>query len=715
MMFLKIFVVSVFLFAAGELYPQSLTAVFSNINETQGLSSQGVNCMLEDKRGFVWVGTSNGLNCYDGKTFRIFHHSRFDSSSICDNDIRTLVEDDQGQIWMGTKNGVSCLDPITGKAFNYVKNQTGPAVFSGAFLPLVFSGADKRDIWVCGDGKIAKFDRKKSCFIIDEKLSALIKDAMRIHTISIDSKNNFIVGSDRGLFILDGSEKRVVQHLLPRLTVISTKTDQQGNRWLGTWGDGLVKIDRSGKTISHLFNSKHETSSTASIVGDLQLESEFLWLTSSYGLYKIDTRDTSFPSGTSVIKVVPNEKKADAPSYWGRLMLDQKNELWIGTDMGILVLFKQNQQFRTYPLKGHTTELLFDSEGAWGSSWYGEGLVRYDRDWKIVEKYPKVQPFVVPPNYSQVSAITNLDSSTLLVATFNGLALFNKQTKSFTFYNHKKDNTNSICSDQLTAALVTKSGDIWLGSYRSGLSRTDRSFRKFRHYNVDNSELNTNMIWKLLEDSRGKVWMATNLGICYWDKDSDKLKAVSEFNEHGRQVKIGSLNSILEARNGDMWFCGDGVYRIKKNGEIVYYDVEDGLPTPEIDGLSEDEAGNVWMSSGNGLSCFLATEQKIRNFKMEDGLPVLGLQNIFRNGKRLYATAADLLVAFDPEKLNYRVTVPRTFLLSASFAGKQVTADGFSQTTLRLEHTENDLSVSFSSPLFQGQQNLSHQYKLEVA
>src|ERR1043165_855346 len=91
-------------------FAQSMTAVFSQIGETQGLSAAGVSCMLQDSRGFLWIGTTNGLNCYDGKKFTVYKHSRFDSTSICDNDVRSLAEGKNGLIWMGTKNGVSCLN-----------------------------------------------------------------------------------------------------------------------------------------------------------------------------------------------------------------------------------------------------------------------------------------------------------------------------------------------------------------------------------------------------------------------------------------------------------------------------------------------------------------------------------------------------------------------------------------------------------------------------
>jgi ligand-binding sensor domain-containing protein len=695
---------------------------FTSISSRSGLSSDAVQCMIQDHRGFVWIGTSDGLNLYDGTAFKIYRHNRFDSTSICNNDIRSIAEDADGTLWLGTLSGVSHFDPLTGKAVTYIKGKKQKELFSDAFVCHILIDAEQH-VWVYNPSGVGLFDKAKNVFVPFFNAHQLDRTGQKVHSFFIDAQKRKWVGTDGSLCLVN-EKGSIVQEYFPvqgGALVDCITQDKKGNLWLGTWGSGFFRFTTGTKKFEQcLFNERPVNPSAENIVTAVFITSDtLLWLGTNQGLYRLGIASPDFTENTESIAHYLNDSR-DAHSlagvYAGCFMQENNGDVWVGTDKGASVLFRKNGLFTTVPgIKGDIMEMLFTPDKIYTCAWYGDGLVEYDKDLiasSVMERLPPGSP---DPDNGQISDVVIAKDGSLWAATFNGLVHVVKEGQ-YVIYSAHKGDTAGLSSNRINSIAEDDEGNIWIATYGEGINKYLIKEDRFVRYNsaVYPALFCSNLAWTLFKSSNGNIYCGTNEGIMKYDVHSKKFTCISSITENGRTIPLSIASSFCETKSGELWIgCDNGLFRMK-NEELTYFSTEDGLCNQSISGMAEDEPGNLWIGTANGLSCYITKENKFINYDQQDGLPSSNIRALFGGDDgKVYLNMSGAVLAFSPAAMYGEKKLNSIFLTGIEFSGTYFSSGASISSTL--SYDQNDLTVNFISPCFSAPGKISYRYILAGA
>jgi ligand-binding sensor domain-containing protein len=337
-----------------------------------GLSGNHITCMYRDHRGFLWIGTHNGLNEYDGRSVTIFRHSQFDNHSIVDDNILSITEDDSGYLWLGTIYGISCFNPYNHRSVNYLHDDGNPFSLNENYKCKVYIDKNKT-IWIGNESGLSYFDRKTKHFINQEILpdSFNKKPLTAVSSFLEDNHGRFWLGTYSGLVLYNRqnhTSHRFTFNIDSKISgfnaVTSLYCDHLGRIWVGTWGSGLNKFDPDTKIFhAYKWNNKNNFKGAVNIVTCInEIRSEdgnyILWAGTTEGMLKIDslplsdkTVDHIFPDLSTPHALNSNEISC--------MLYDGNKILWIGTSNGINQYTSRNQLFsNSFPFNGSPTKII---------------------------------------------------------------------------------------------------------------------------------------------------------------------------------------------------------------------------------------------------------------------------------------------------------------------------------------------------------------------
>jgi ligand-binding sensor domain-containing protein/two-component sensor histidine kinase len=693
---------------------------FTNISTPQGLSSGSVSCLAQDHRGFVWIGTRDGLNVYDGTAFRVYRHSRFDSASICNNDVRSVVEDTGGTLWIGTQLGVSRMDPLSGRCKTYLQGEKKKGTYQGGFICRLLLDAG-RQLWVFSDEGIGRYDRASDQFLPFFEARDLGRQGALLHTFYIDRQNRKWAGTDAGLCLLNEAG-RIVKEYCPEggALINSITQDRMGYLWCGCWGKGLYRFDpAAGKFEQFLYEPHPQNPSATNIVFSVFITDDtLLWIGSNHGLYRMRLcgRDFNGTVSTAVNYMnVPGDAYSLSGSTINCFLRENNGDLWMGGESGLSILFRKNSLFRPVPgVKGDIMELLFTSDRVYSASWYGEGLVEYDRALRAVKKMAHVPGGSTDRDNGQVSDVLVAKDGTRWVATFHGLVHL-MDGRAVT-YIHDDGDSSSIASMHINALAEDGEGNIWIGTYGEGIDEWLVKENRFVHHSAKRQPalLCQDLIWELKKGTNGDIYCGTNAGLVTWHAAENRFECLSQIREKNRTIPVGIVSGIYETRSGELWFGGIGLYRKDKQGGLHYYSTEDGLCSHEVNGIAEDEKGNIWIATVNGLSCYMPGEDRFINYDEQDGLPGNYIHGLFpgENGT-LYLNIDRSLYAFSPASIYSGLSPNAICITAVDLPGEHFNGPG--EAGLALRYNQNDLGVHFVSPFFSAPGKINYRYMLAGA
>jgi PAS domain S-box-containing protein len=617
---------------------------FEHLGTDQGLSQSNVICILQDSRGFMWFGTRDGLNKYDGYKFTIYKNDPHNPHSISNNFIKSILESKDGTIWIGTiGGGLSRFDRQKSLFTNYKNDPHNPHSISDNFVNSILEDS-KGNLWIGTQRGLNLLDRGKNQFV---------------HYIH-HAKDNYSISDDYVRIIFEDSEE---------------------NLWVGTFNGGLNLLDPSRKTFTH-FQHDEKNSKTLShnnvytIFEDAQHR---LWIgTNGGGLDLFSKKNQEFQH----YKHDDNKSSSIAANSVYTISEDN-NKLWVGTENGGLSILNpstgifdnyQNDETDNTSLSNNSIYSIFKDKK--GNVWLGtfNGGVNLVSSDAGKFKHYKHNVFKNSLSNNNVLCIYEDSKKKIWIGTDGGgLNLFDPSTEKFTPFVHKKNNVNSICGNYVLSVCEDSKGNIWVGTWGDGISVFDPVTRTFRHFKnglKDPRSLSSNNVWKIyedrqkniwictyggglnlfnprnnsfihyqhdeknaasissnstysiLEDSDGKLWISTDGGgLNLFDR---KTKTFSHFFHEDRNNSIAgnSVGSIYEDRNKNLWM-GTMVglsFLDRKTNRFTNYTTADGLPNDVIFGILEDNAGNFWISTNKGISKLDPLTKRFKNFSPADGL-----------------------------------------------------------------------------------------------
>lgn len=738
---------------------------FDHISIEEGLSQSSVFTLLQDKEGFMWFGTLDGLNRYDGYEFKVFRYDAEQKSSISDNIITVLYEDSEGTLWVGTSGGGLNKFQRETETFVSYQHNAGDSLSIGSNKVLAIFEDKNKNIWVgTQNGGLNRFNpnnetftrfTRKNCGLRSNTITSIIDD--EFETIWVGTKN--------GLYKMKQTPGGIPAfkpyfHHKDSIYGISSNEinivykDQLGVLWIGT-NNGLNKYDPIVQSfISYQHNNNNKYSLSNNVVRTVfQDKFGILWVGTDNGLNKFDREAEKFIRYQTNLND-PNSLQNDR--IW---CIDQSrsgNVLWIGTDGGADKFDRENRHFIHYHPDPNNSYSLPD-ETVWALSKDSEGVLWVGTDGGGLSKLlqPKTgntlwnnEIFVtfkkIPGDNKSLSnnivrTIHTDKNGNIWIGTKGGG--LNKLTKEqarnndvksakFIQYKHEPDNDNSLSNDNVYTIFEDVAGIIWIGTNGGGLNRFDpyeEKFMHFKHNPDDPTSLPNNYIWAIHEDYLGTLWVATGNGLAKFDRQTEHFTTYRHDPENVYSISsTNTIRCIYEDKSGVLWVgTYNGLNKFNREEEtFIHYKMADGLPSNMIYGILEDDEANLWLSTGHGLSKFNPLTETFKNYDVNDGLQSnefnYGAYFKDKNGK-MYFGGINGFNVFNPKQIGTNTYNPPIVFTKFSIlnqeveVGKNSPLDKVITQTKKLTLTHRDyvFSFEFAALDFSNPEKIEYAYKLD--
>jgi len=680
----------------------------------QGLSNNAVIAINQDHNGFLWIGTYDGLNRYDGYGFKVFHNVIDDSTSLATNTVYSVEEDENRLIWVGGQKGLCVYNPLTAKFSKQRYLSLAGSLETVQVVHLVRSAG--------ADG-ILVATQHEGLLLFKNGTSSGLQIALDDQPTGNYDVTGLEQGADHqqwvfvqreGLFRYDPAQKRLLR---------ANSSILQGN---------CLKIDRKGR----------------------------LWLATDDGLFLYDPKSNSYSGNFMPVK-----------AKVVTLCSDKQGVLWIGSDGGGLWSLPDNTPF-AQPMTGRNGRPLINSNSVFTIYEDGEG-----RKWigtlrggiNIID--PTALPFerVVYEPPSGGDLVDNFILSFCEDAKGNvwigtdgaGLRCWNRATNSYQCFKHGAADPKSISSNFITGIIMDYQGSIWTSTWFGGVDKYDKATGKFERYTCFNpaTHAEEKNVWFLFEDSQKTLWAgATNEGSLYYfdralnrfvvydnsltnlqcmteDSDGDLwsgnyttlMKIDRKFRKHVLYNIGYPVRCIHEDRDKDLWIAtqGGGLFLFnKKAGRFTQYTTKDGLPSNTLLQFLEDGNGNLWISTFNGLVKMNPKTRTFRNFTQSDGLQ----SNQFSFNAAIALSTGEFLFGgikgfnyFSPDSIRYGENAPRVLLDGIRVNDKPLEDDTSyisgrdkeKVTGITVPYSQSALSLDFLAPSLAGSDKIKYAYWLE--
>jgi len=712
---------------------------FSGYSISDGLSQSVVNCIFQDSKGYLWFGTQNGLNKFNGYAFEVFTCNPGDSNSITNNWINGIAEDKDANLWIATKGGlvkyvrkekrfmrvrytspfavlatdciydVKCMrngsillnmppvlsvcDPKTLKVSNYVS----PLAFDGSAKDNNIPLLEDRDgtIWVASTKGLARFIPATSSFhifkhdkndpfsISDDNITALYQDQHGGLWVGTSSGLNYLASGAKAFvrFFHDSANEFSLSHNFIRALI----TDKTGNLWIATEGGGLNRMS---------LNMKNQV----------------------------------------IFERFSAEKNGLSHNINLSLAIDNSDNLWIGTLSGInktdlkkrnFSLYRKNDSPYSVDLAGNVIASVFvDEKGLiWIGNW-GQGLNIYNRATGQVIHYAsnRTGKFHIPNDY--VHCIFQDNEHTIWLGTRDGLLVFDRRQKSFirpeVFFNTR--NLQAFAGLRINRIIQDHALNYWVATH-DGLFKMQRKGLLPEHFYagaIPRFRISSNLVYTVIEDREGAIWVGTINGLDVIDPHKDNIRHFKKGDNLANTLSDNFITALCEDKQGDIWIGTNSyVNRFeKRTGTFRYYSAGEGVPSNLVYSIEKDKQQNVWFATGNGLCRFNFVTGKFRTYTVEDGLqsPEFNMGAYYRSDRgEMFFGGMNGLNSFFPDSLEENPHIP-VIAFTAAYKFKKGSKDYLNLETggpVALNYNENTFTVEFAALEFTNPSKNRYAYKLE--
>ncbi len=594
--------------------------------------------MLQDHLGFLWFGSRDGLNKFDGHRFTVYRWDPDDASSLSSNHIYALYEDTRGNLWVGSGKGLNRFDRDRERFVRYQHDPNDPKSLSHDHIVAVSEDGEGR-IWAGSlGGGLNRLDADQQGVFesySQDSDNPFSLNSSWVRSMRLDRRGVLWIGTNWGLARWDAEQGRFERYIpFPEKgqrdnRVLAIFEDRSDVLWVAV-SSRLMRFDRDTGRFHPGSRSIDETSPTFEIRAIDEDSDGMLWLgAQDGGLYRVDVNEET------TTRFAHDRLDAYSLSHNSVLaiLLDRSDVLWIGTEGG--GLNKLNRTALTFGRRRLTSALNLDAEpkilgfrqDRRGRFWIAAdmGLYVFDETWRFLRRYGR-ETF----GDEWIWTLQEDREGGMWVGVLtNGLFHIkaNLDRDPITAYRHDPDKPDSLSYDGVTCLLEDRQGRIWAGAAGAGLNRLDRARQAFTRFQHDPSRpcsLSNDIVSALYEARNGRIWVGTFGGLNVWDPDSSDC--FTQFVHQPNQPDSISLNQvrcILEDRQGAIWVGteGGGLNRLDvQTGRFRRYQVPDGMPSNAVCGILEDDRGLLWISTYRGLARLDPATDAIRIFGSLDGL-----------------------------------------------------------------------------------------------
>ncbi len=739
-----------FLFATQTFQIFSQEYRFDHITTEQGLSQATVNCLFKDSKGFIWIGTNDGLNCYDAYSFRIFKNNPDDPNSLSGNNITSIAEDINSNLWIATRNN----------GLNFYER---------------------------GQGKFTRFVNKNG------DTTSLPSDNLK--KVLVAYNGNVLIGTlGAGLTVYVPAQGEFVTYShteenpsgLSNNQVYSIVEEGNGKYWIGTNAGSVDLFDmNTGLFRKYIYKSDFRNVISDIGVSLLKDSTGILWIgTNKNGIYKLHT-------GTGQIN--PIEGKGLQDNIYTSFAI-YGDQVYAGTDgNGIYIIDEQHNTVKNllndpgnpYSLSNNAVySLLNDAAGSLWSGNYQGGINLYNPSkYKFKFYTQQIGKPNTLSNKSVLAIFQDRKGSIWIGTDGGGLNLFHPEKNSFDHFLSSHAGNGSISGNVVKSIFEDHLGNLWIGTYSNGLNLMDAKSHRFSHYTTrkgDPNSLSMNNVWAIYEDSKNNLWIGLmGGGLELMDRNKGTFRHYTHSNDNSKSISSDNIKVIFEDNYNNLWIGTDGgglnlfdpasgtfmqfVNILKDKTSIPGNDVRalfqdhdsvlwvgtaNGiasfdyktkkfslpefntlLPSMIINGILQDKGNNLWISTNKGLTCYSPITGKIRNYGISDGLQGndFNYTSQFKSpftGEMFFGGINGFNV-FNPDELTDN-KYPTTVVFTRLFvSGKEVCPDDTVNNRvilaamlpetrkLRLTRRERLFEIEFAALAYTAPEKIRYEYKLE--
>lgn len=717
---------------------------FERLSLEQGLSQSGARCILQDKLGFLWIGTGDGLNKYDGYKFEVLSHSHENPRSISSNSISALYEDRMGVLWVGTFGGGLNQYVREKKEFIRWANEPGnPSSLIHNEVRAICEDS-QGNLWIGTSQGLNHFNRERGEFSIwkndPDDPQSLSHNFITV--LLVDHFGILWIGTQSGLnsFFPEKKEFRRWQNQagnsgsLSHNEILSIYEDSTGVLWIGT-GEGLNQYDRKYDKFKHWANEPGNPSSLSHNVINAICEDHQgnLWIgTYGGGLNQFNQKEEKFIHWINR----PGDPQSLSTNQVLSIYEDRAGILWVGTYAGGI-----NRYDRTKGIFRHWTNepgnkqslshnyvysILEDSQGDLWIGTEGGGLNRvgFSNQGVSLPLFRQYQHDPgIPSSLSHNNVVSLLEdrSGVLWIGTSAGLNRLERQQEKFTRWVNEPENADSLSNDAILSIFEDSGENLWIGT-RGGLNKFNRKDGTFVHWIHDPENLQSighDAVITIKEDKPGFLWIGTGGGGL--NRFDQKTGTFTRWvNEPGNTASISS-NEILSLhtdRSGALWIgtIGGGLNRFNPDqNTFTRYREINGLPNDVIYGILEDNSGNLWLSTNKGISRFNIESQIFRNYDHRDGLQINEFNQgaYFKGKNRLFFGGTQGLLDFSPEKITDNLDIPPIVITTFKILDRVLQNDISDTAEIELSYKEKYFTFEFVALDYRNSEKNQYAYMIE--
>ncbi|MEN8158076.1 MAG: two-component regulator propeller domain-containing protein [Bacteroidota bacterium] len=628
------------LFAIPLLNGQEDYARFKRITINDGLSLSSVYNIYQDSKGFMWFGTEDGLNKYDGQSVTVFGATTDQHYILANKWIEIVYEDKSGMIWLGSRGGLTMYNPRRGIFTTLKHDPQSPTSLSNDSVSCITSDLNN-DVWVGTFGGLNRIDRftgeAERIVPEEENLEGLTS---RISSFVLDPSGNLWIGTHRGLFSNDRKSglffNETAGGIIDRKATIHCMSMGNNALWLGS-SQGVVKLDLSGESNHLLISATGEGigQPIRSLYVDRQ---EQVWIQTSECLYCYRN------DGTGLVRVLEGGGTTHslALNPTEPLIEDREGYIWYGSfGEGVYKIdpvsltYKRHTHNAADPtsISENAVNCIFeDRSGAIWFGTFGAGISILD---------PRANQFTLfkhnPFNGNSLASsfvwtICQASDSTLWVGTnAQGISCYDQRRGTFTHYNHDPSKPASLSNPSVRKVYQDSKERIWVGTDGGGLNLFlpgDRSFRHFKHDPGNPESISDNSVRAIYEDRHGRIWVGTRNGLNLLDPGSGKFKRFVSDENNPESLAQNFIYSALHLDEEDLLWIGTyggGLCKMNTSeGTFTQFAHDPDDPTTISDNIvfsiHEDEKGRLWIGTNSGLNMFYPATGSFRRFGVGEGL-----------------------------------------------------------------------------------------------
>ena len=685
---------------------------FTNLSIKEGLSQISVMKILQDSDGYMWFGTRNGLNKYDGNKFTVYKHNFADSLSLTDSHITELIEDNDGNLWVGTVIGLNKLNLRTNKNTPYYREKCN--LFRKGIRSLFIDSRNR--LWVGTSKGLCLYIKELDLFQIVD-LNGLIKDEF-IPVIRETHDNRLIIGTvSKGFFVCDMNLK-VIKHYSKNLVDESLSSngiadiyeDSRKQLWVGYAFSGLAKIDLDTDEVTKFTN--RNSNFTSNNIRCITESGDVLYIGTFDGVYALNVNTNEMIRHSNV------ELKQGNLSHYSiySLCVDNAGTVWIGSYAGGVNYFsKYNNRFRF-----HDPQSIFNNIfGVFGSmvcksdylymATEGGGLLEYDLKNKEYRHY-----LIEQSQYNNnILKTVMLEGDIIWCGTSkNQIYQFNTKTKKFTHY-YSFPRTVSIYS-----ICRASDGSLWIGTSdrNTGLLKINKNRKvqsTFETVNIQGNSMKQSSVRCIMELRKGVFLIGTrNNGLIKYDENSKLLERYNEEQPGSNHLYSNYITCILKDSSKRIWigtFGGGFVLYDEEKGILKHITSADGLIEDEVCAIVEDKKQQLWISTTNGISLY---NPKDKEFSIYEQFSGIGVQEfsphsgaLLPNGNICFS-GNNGFVTFNPNDLRPNSFKPPIVFTGLTINNKEIIPGDQSgilknviNTTQKIElaYNQSNISISYSA------------------